>query len=143
MQTRVDNGRFIHRFLFSNVKGKQIDVLVEEKGMLAQVLKASYLNSGMEVTDANSSDYLMAINLIKSLNLKGNQIPVLVEANQTHVKAFYNDGQQTYEIVYRKGSSDVKSRVIAAKKVLSLPDSFSFENLVLPGNSTAELNSTI
>lgn len=95
------------------------------------------------MTDANSSDYLMAINLIKSLNLKGNRIPVLVESNQTHVKAFYNDGQQTFEIVYRKGSSDVKSRVIAAKKVLSLPDSFSFENLVLPGNSTAELNSTI
>jgi len=61
-----------------------------------------------------SSDYSTAITVLRSLNLKGNQIPVFVESNTTHIRIFYNDGKSTYEINHKKGSNnEIKNNVVA------------------------------
>lgn len=45
--------------------------------------------------------------------------------------------------MYKKGSSDVKNNIVANKEKLVLPDGFDMAFLVIPGNSTAEIDRII
>lgn len=54
------------------------------------------------------------------------------------MRAYYNDGKSTYEIVIRKSTGATTVKTIASRNYLLIPDGFSLATLLIPGNPAAE-----
>lgn len=63
----------------------------------------------------NNSDYLAIVSAVNRSNLNGTKVPFFIESNSSIIKAYYNDGSATYELLLPKNSTQLQTRLVARK----------------------------